>query len=167
MSKAPAPADDLTLRALTYTDPVVRALEAELQQEYVEKYGPRYGTVEEPAIDPGEFIPPDGLFLVGFVGAEPVASGGYHRFDNGVAEIKRMYVVSDRRGAGYARRLLNELEKRAAEQGFKRAILETGSEQPEALALYQSSGYEPIEAFGKYVGLERSLCFGKDLTPMD
>lgn len=167
MSKAHAPADDLTLRALIYTDPVVRALEAELQQEYVEKYGPRYGTVEEPALDPGEFTPPDGLFLVGFVGAEPVASGGYHRFDEGVVEIKRMYVVSDRRGAGYARRLLNELETRAAKQGFKRAILETGSEQPEALALYQSSGYEPIEPFGKYVGLERSLCFGKDLTPTE
>ena len=164
MSKAPAPADDLTLRALTYTDPVVRALEAELQQEYVEKYGPRYGTVDEPSLDPGEFTPPDGLFLVGFVGAEPVASGGYHRFDQGVVEIKRMYVASERRGAGYSRRLLNELERRAADQGFKRAILETGSEQPEAIALYQSSGYEPIEPFGKYVGLERSLCFGKDLT---
>ncbi len=78
-----------------------------------------------------------------------------------------MYVVSDRRGAGYARRLLNELETRAGHQGFKRAILETGSEQSEALALYRSSGYEPIEAFGKYVGLECSLCFGKDLTATD
>jgi len=169
MSQAPAhrptAADDLMLRALTYTDPVVRALEAELQQEYVEKYGPRYGTVEEPALDPGEFTPPDGLFLVGFVGAEPVASGGYHQFDEGIVEIKRMFVVSDRRGVGYARHLLSELERRAADQGFKRAVLESGSEQAEALSLYRTAGYESIAAFGKYIGLERSLCFGKDLTP--
>jgi GNAT superfamily N-acetyltransferase len=112
-ARGPHAAEDLMLRALTYDDPVVRALEAELQQEYVA----RYGAGTDKRVDTGQFAPPEGLFLVGFIGNEPVASGGFRRHDDGVVEITRMYVVSDHRGEGYARRLLNELESRAAEVG--------------------------------------------------
>jgi GNAT superfamily N-acetyltransferase len=152
-------AEDLMLRALTYEDPVVRALESELQQEYVA----RYGSGTDKPVDPGQFAPPDGMFLVGFIGSEPVASGGFRRHADDVVEITRMYVVSDRRGEGYARRLLSELEDRAAAVGYRRAILETRTGQPEALSLYQSSGYDTIDAFPPYGDDERSRYFGKDL----
>lgn len=151
------------MRALAYTDPVVRALEAELQQEYVE----RYGGVDETPIDPAQFAPPDGLFLVGFVGAEPVASGGFRRHDDDAAEIKRMYVVEDRRGVGYARRLLAELETRVAFAGYRRIVLETGLRQPEAIALYESSGYRPIPDFGFHAGMKLVRSFGRELEPPD
>ena len=151
------------MRALAYTDPVVRALEAELQQEYVE----RYGAVDETPIDPAQFAPPDGLFLVGFVGAEPVASGGLRRHDDDAAEIKRMYVVEDRRGVGYARRLLAELETRVAFAGYRRIVLETGLRQPEAIALYESSGYRPIPDFGFHAGMKLVRSFGRELEPPD
>jgi len=151
------------VRALAYTDPVVRALEAELQQEYVE----RYGGVDETPIDPAQFAPPDGLFLVGFVGAEPVASGGLRRHDDDAAEIKRMYVVEDRRGVGYARRLLAELETRVAFAGYRRIVLETGLRQPEAIALYESSGYRPIPDFGFHAGMKLVRSFGRELEPPD
>jgi GNAT superfamily N-acetyltransferase len=151
------------VRTLAYTDPVVRALEAELQQEYVE----RYGGVDETPIDPTQFAPPDGLFLVGFVGAEPVASGGYRRHDDDAAEIKRMYVVEDRRGVGYARRLLAELEAGAALAGYRRIVLETGLRQPEAIALYESSGYRPIPDFGFHAGMKLVRSFGRELEPPD
>ena len=151
------------MRTLAYTDPVVRALEAELQQEYVE----RYGGVDETPIDPTQFAPPDGLFLVGFVGAEPVASGGYRRHDDDAAEIKRMYVVEDRRGVGYARRLLAELEAGAALAGYRRIVLETGLRQPEAIALYESSGYRPIPDFGFHAGMKLVRSFGRELEPPD
>ena len=147
------------MRKLAYTDPVVRALEAELQQEYVE----RYGGVDETPIDPAQFAPPGGLFLVGFVGAEPVASGGFRRHDDAAAEIKRMYVVEDRRGVGYARRLLAELEARAARAGYRRIVLETGLRQPEAIALYESSGYRPIPDFGFHAGMKLVRSFGREL----
>ena len=152
--------DGYTVRPLAYTDAVVRALEAELQQEYVE----RYGGADEAPVDPVEFAPPGGVFVVGFADGEPVASGGFRRHSDQVAEIKRMYVVEDRRGVGYARRLLAELEARAAAIGYRQIILETGLRQPEAIALYESSGYQPIEGFGFYANQALSRSFAKDLT---
>lgn len=158
-SHGKAGAIDVMIRSLRYSDPVVRALEDELQQEYVE----RYGDVDETPVAPDEFTPPHGLFLVGFLGNEPVATGGFRRHDDGVAEIKRMYVSHDHRGGGHARRLLAELEVRAAAAGYKRIVLMTGLKQPEAIALYTSSGYTPAEAFGLYVEDELSRYFAKDL----
>jgi GNAT superfamily N-acetyltransferase len=148
-----------TVRALAYGDAVVRALEAELQQEYVE----RYGGVDESPVDPSQFAPPQGVFLVGFAGAEPVASGGFRRHDDEAAEIKRMYVVEDHRGIGYARRLLAELETHAAEAGYLRVVLEIGLHQAEAMALYESSGYAPIPGFGFDAGRPLARSFGKEL----
>ncbi|TDE13588.1 GNAT family N-acetyltransferase [Jiangella asiatica] len=147
------------IRALRYSDPVVRALETELQQEYVE----RYGDHDETPVEPDEFTPPHGQFLVGFVGNEPVATGGFRRHDDGVAEIKRMYVAHEHRGGGHARRLLAELEAQAIRAGYRRVVLETGVRQPEAMSLYSSSGYVPAEPFGHYVDAELSRFFTKDL----
>jgi GNAT superfamily N-acetyltransferase len=93
-----------------------------------------------------------------------VASGGLRRHADDVAEIKRMYVVEDHRGVGYARRLLAELESRAAAVGYRRIVLETGLRQPEAVALYESSGYQPIPGFGFYAKHRLSRSFAKDLT---
>lgn len=152
------PARDLVVRPLSYDDPVVRALEAELQTEYVDRYG---GEDDTPVGD-GQFDPPDGLFLVGFLGSEPVASGGFRRYDD-VAEIKRMYVPEHHRREGLARRLLAELEVHASAAGYRRTVLVTGLRQPEAIALYESSGYEPVVPFGVYAATELVRCFGKDL----
>lgn len=166
MSARSTPRSDdgrFTVRPLAYTDAVVRALEAELQQDYVD----RYGGQDETPVDPAEFAPPDGTFVVGFVGGEPVASGGLRRHDEHVAEIKRMYVVEDHRGVGYARRLLAELESSAAQLGYRRIVLETGLRQPEAIALYESSGYQPIPGFGYYVNQALSRSFAKDLPEPD
>lgn len=149
-----------TIRPLAYTDAVVRALEAELQQEYLE----RYGGQDESPVDPAEFAPPGGVFVVGFAGDEPVASGGFRRHADEVAEIKRMYVVEDHRGVGYARRLLADLESRAVAVGYQRIVLETGLRQPEAVALYESSGYQPIPGFGFYAKHTLTRSFAKDLT---
>ncbi|WP_245597208.1 GNAT family N-acetyltransferase [Jiangella gansuensis] len=167
MSSAPTADRDQTglfIRALRYSDPVVRALETELQQEYVE----RYGDPDETPVNPDEFTPPLGRFLVGFVGNEPVATGGFRRHSDGVAEIKRMYVAHEHRGGGHARRLLAELEAQAVEAGYRRVVLETGLRQPEAIALYSSSGYVATDPFGHYVDAELSRFFAKDLVvPLD
>ena len=80
---------------------------------------------------------------------------------DGDAEIKRMYVVPDARGAGHARTLLAELERTAAAAGRRRMILETGTAQPEAMSLYRACGYQPIGRFGTYRDDHRSRCFGK------
>ena len=158
-AREPMDTGELFVRPLSYSEPVVRALEAELQQEYVN----RYGDLDQTPIDDGQFDPPEGLFLVGFIGSEPVASGGFRRHEDGVAEIKRMYVVEDHRGIGLARRMLAELESRAADAGYVRTVLVTGLAQPEAISLYRSSGYIAIEPFGVYKDSDLVRCFGKDL----
>ena len=112
---------------------------------------------------PDEFAPPQGLFLVGYVDDVPVASGGWRAHDDGSVEIKRMYVVPSARGKGFARQLLAELELSAKRAGHHRIILETGSKQPEAAALYRSSGYTDVPAFGFYAAHPTALHLGKSL----
>jgi GNAT superfamily N-acetyltransferase len=143
-----------------YDDADLQTLVAELQAEYVE----RYGGPDRTRVDALEFSPPDGAFLLGEVEGQAVACGAYRRHDDGVAEIKRMYVRRAWRRRGIARELLAELEDRALAAGYGRALLETGLAQPEALALYPSAGWTPIPGYGYYAGRPNNRCFGKDLN---
>ncbi len=142
----------------------VRLIE-EVQGEYVRRYGGR----DETPLDPLMFEPPEGSFFVGYLDGEPVATGAWRRslvevFGTGrTAEIKRMYVAPAARGRGLARRMLAHLEADAAAYGAEAVVLETGLAQPEAIALYESSGYAPIPAFGFYRDAPLSRCYGKRL----
>lgn len=80
-------------------------------------------------------------------------------------EVKRMYTLPEHRGKGLAVAVLNELEKWAAELGYKKCLLETGKKQPEAIALYTKSGYSVIPNYGQYAGVENSVCFEKVVSP--
>jgi GNAT superfamily N-acetyltransferase len=121
------------------------------------------GPVREAAM----FIEPDGVFLVvrDDDGAA-VACGGIARFDGERAELKRMYVVPAARGRGLGRRILVELEDAARGLGYTGVVLETGDRQPEALGLYESSGYERIPCYPPYDSRALSLCFEKRLPPL-
>ena len=92
-----------------------------------------------------------------------VGIGAIKPYADKTVEIKRMYVVPSHRGKGIAKNILQELEKWAAEKGFEEAILETGIRQPEAIALYHKCGYNRIENYGQYAGVDTSLCFQKKL----
>jgi ribosomal protein S18 acetylase RimI-like enzyme len=118
----------------------------------------------------GNFNPQDAAvprseFLVGFVEGRPVACGAFRPLDERAAEIKRMYVVPGQRGRGYSKLVLAELEARAVRMGYAVARLETGTRQPEAIALYERAGYRRIPKYGIYVGNPLSVCFEKDLSP--
>jgi len=79
-----------------------------------------------------------------------VACGGLRLVAADVGELKRMYVVPTARRRGIARALLHHLEDGARLLGASRLRLETGLNQPEAIALYESAGYQPTEPFGPY-----------------
>ena len=130
---------------------------AEVQAEYVV----RYGGPDDTPLDPLMFEPPLGSFYVGYLELDarrrPVATGAWRTHDDvevfgttRTAEVKRMYVAPDARGRGLARAMLAHLERTAAEAGAEAMILETGTAQPEAIALYESSGYTAIPPFGYY-----------------
>ena len=75
-----------------------------------------------------------------------------------------MFVLPERRGNGIAGSVLTELESWAGELDFSECILETGWKQPEAVRLYQKSGYEIIPNYGQYAGVENSVCMRKSMS---
>ena len=149
------------LSAVGYADPVAQHLVERVQQEYVARYGGRDAAV----VDPAEFSPPSGVFLVAEVDGRPAGCGGWRSFGDGVAEVKRMFTVAEHRNRGVARAVLAELERTAAAAGIEELVLETGTVQPEAIGLYESSGYRPVDGFGYYAGRPLSRSFGKRVAP--
>ncbi|MEV0680394.1 GNAT family N-acetyltransferase [Actinosynnema sp. NPDC050436] len=139
---------------------------AELQQVFVV----RYGGEDDTPVDPAQFAAPLGHFVVGYLDGVPVACGGWRARDGaddplrpGDAEIKRMFTTGSVRGRGLSRAVLAGLESSARAAGRTRVVLETGLPQPEAIGLYQSSGYRRIDNFGYYRENPDSLCFAKEL----
>jgi GNAT superfamily N-acetyltransferase len=136
------------------------ALVRALLQDLRERYGAE--DPDEPA--PDELAPPGGVFLVAWLRGEPVGCGGVRAHAGATGEIKRMYVAHTARRGGVARTVLGALEERARTLGYTRLRLETGIEQPEAIALYESAGYVPIEPYGLYRASPLSRCFEKRLA---
>jgi GNAT superfamily N-acetyltransferase len=151
-----------------YDHPDAMKLNDIVQQEYIERYDDK-GDITP--LSPEMFDPPHGLYLIAYDGdGRPVATGGWRSQEQneegyaaGDAEIKRMFVLREARGQGLARRILALLENDARAAGRTRMVLETGLKQPEAIALYVSSGYEPTSKFGLFRFEANSRCYAKPL----
>ncbi len=102
--------------------------------------------------------------VVAYVENVAVACGAFKNYSERVVEIKRMFVLPEHRGRGIAGQILSELEAWAGELGFSESILETGKKQPEAIRLYQKSGYQLIPNFGQYQGVDSSVCMRKSFS---
>jgi GNAT superfamily N-acetyltransferase len=99
--------------------------------------------------------------VVAYENEKAVGCGAFKQFSANVAEIKRMFVLPENRGHGIAGKILTELEIWANELNFSECVLETGIKQPEAIRLYQKSGYERIPSYGQYLNVENSVCMKK------
>ena len=168
----PARVADIEIRPIRFGAPIAQALAGAMVAEMEERYG---GTDENP-VEANQFDPPEGAFLIAWQAGEPIGCGGWrimaHFTDDGVvaaeipenvAEVKRMYTTPAARGRGVARALLRALEDSAREAGMRRLVLETGYKQPEAIALYESSGYVMIKNYGFYRDHEGTVSYGRDL----
>jgi len=133
----------------------------ELDHELVQ----RYPVESIHGLHPGEDLAFPGVFLIAREQGEVVACGAVRRLEPGVAELKRMYVRPQARRRGHARRLLRELERVARELEVRVLKLETGTRQPESVALYEAAGYRSIPPYGEYIGNTYSLCYEKLLDP--
>ncbi len=173
MTRASAPtildgtgtATSLTL--VPWDDPDAVRLRREQQDELRAVYGDD-GT-PEPA--PSDIV----ATVLLRVGDEPVACGslclittepaepGGSTDPVPTAEVKRVYVAPGHRGRGLSRRLMESVEAHAVVLGFERLVLETGTQQPQAIGLYLRLGYTDIDNYGEWVGVDDSRCFAKDL----
>lgn len=122
----------------------------------------RYGDMlDQSAPATNEPLVARSAFLLALVEGRPVGCAALRPIGVDVAEVKRMYVLPSARRRGIARLLLAELEVKAARFGYTTLRLETGKRQPEAIALYESSGFERIRSYGSHVEDPLSVCFEK------
>jgi GNAT superfamily N-acetyltransferase len=154
------PPSEPALRIVPVAFAAAADLVAELDADLVVRYGGGGDPVHAPA---GEFDGPGGQMLLATLGAEPVGCVGLRRLDHETAELKRMFVRPQARGRGIARALLAACEQAAVDLGYRHMWLETGTMQPEAVALYLSSGYEPVADFGQYAGQSLAIHLGRAL----
>lgn len=131
----------------------------EAMSAYFDELDRRFPT----GFDPGDALtdgaaalaPPTGTFLVARQQGHVVACGGVQTIEDGVGEIKRMWVADHVRGQGVGRRLLAELEARSAALGHRIVRLDTNGELTEAVALYERAGYVEIERYNDNPYAER------------
>jgi putative acetyltransferase len=147
------------IRRVAPHDEEGRALIAAAVAELAE----RYEGDQDPAVDLDVLVPPRGDFLVAWLDGEPVGCGGLRALSPGVGEIKRMYVAPSVRRLGVGRLLLAALEGAARDLGWTVLRLETGLRQPEAIALYEATGYGRIPDYGHWAGEPLTVCFEKPL----
>lgn len=102
--------------------------------------------------------------VVVYENEKAVGCGAFRQYSASAAEIKRMFVRPENRGRGIARKILTELEIWAKKLNYSECILETGIKQPEAIRLYQKSGYVKIPSYGQYLNVENSVCMKKSIS---
>jgi GNAT superfamily N-acetyltransferase len=102
--------------------------------------------------------------VVAFENDRAVGCGAFKKFDDDSVEIKRMFTKPELRESGVATTILLELETWAKELGFESAVLETGTQQIEAVKFYRKNGYNVIPNYGQYENVLNSLCFKKVLS---
>jgi GNAT superfamily N-acetyltransferase len=118
---------------------------AQAEAEIVE----RYSILEEAelGLTANMFNPPNGAFLVarrGGAAGPPVGGVGVRAIHPGIGQIRRLWVDPEQRGHGIARALMSGVEDAARELGLTDLRLGTGDRQPEAVALYESTGWERV-----------------------
>jgi GNAT superfamily N-acetyltransferase len=146
-----------------WDDPDVQRLTADQQVELRARYGGR----GEPGTPPSA-ADVSVVLVARDEDGTALGCGALRALGDGVAEVKRMYVVPTARGRGVSKAVLAWLEDAARERGWTTLRLETGPLQPEALGLYTGAGYRPIGAFGAYAGApdaDDSLFFERVLDP--
>jgi putative acetyltransferase len=108
---------------------------------------------------------PDVTFLIARINGQTAGCGAFLNHSKQYAEIKRMFVLPQFRGRGIGGRILQELETCANSLGITACRLETGIRQPEALRLYERSGYQRRGFFTPYTDDPLSVFMEKKLEP--
>jgi GNAT superfamily N-acetyltransferase len=139
----PAAVPRVVLTEVPFEHPVVRDLFAEWDDELTVTT-PGFRVHGGMAIEPTQFARPAGAFLLALIGEEPSGCGGLRQLDQLTGEVKRLFVRPAARGQGVGRVVLSGLEARGVELGLDRLRLDTAGNDPGAVALFRSAGFEEI-----------------------
>ena len=101
--------------------------------------------------------------LIAYADGKAVGCAGLKKYSGQDVEIKRVWVEPDWRGKHIATQLMDQIEDKARQMGFKRAILQTRPIMPDAVGLYESRGYVLIDNYPPYDKLEGAICMALGL----
>ena len=101
--------------------------------------------------------------LLAFADGQPVGCAGLKRYSDMDAEVKRLWVEQEYRGRHIASALMDQIEDKARELGFRRAVLQTRPIMPDAVKLYTKRGYALIPNYPPYDRLPGTVCYAKEL----
>lgn len=143
------------LEVTTGGDVELRPLVAAQEAEVMARYG---------VDDAGPGLSTDTPVLLARLDERAVGCVALGRLDHRVGEVKRMYVDPAARGHRIGRLLLEGVEELAAARGYQVLRLETGTQQPEALQLYDSAGWSRIACYGYFKDDPTTICYEKPLS---
>ncbi len=142
----PRPAGDLEVRDEAPDGPASQALYGEYMDLLRDRLGTGFTPTERIFASSDAFAVHDGAWVVAYDDrGAAVACGGLRTLEPGIGEIKRMFVTARARRAGYARRVLRELEGRARALGQRHIRVLTTEVLFEAIALYAAEGYRTVQ----------------------
>jgi len=105
------------------------------------------GFTEELGNLPGNYAPPAGRLLLALHSVEAAGCVALQKFEEGICEMKRLYVKPRFRGLGIGRTLAETIISEARKIGYKRMCLDTVPSMREAQLLYQSMGFKDAEPY--------------------
>ena len=153
--------EDFEFKKAAYNHPDFHLLISELDKEFWVRY-----PLTQQNFEPFNKVDESCRVVLVYHNEKPIGCGCFRPKPEGTVEIKRMYVQPAFRNRGIAKKVLKSLEEWALSEGFARSILETGDNQPEAIAAYRKSGYQTIPNFPPYEHVKESICMEKILKPV-
>ncbi len=96
---------------------------------------------------PGDYSPPEGRLLLAFCNRITAGCVGLRKLEDGICEMKRLYVKPQFRGLKIGKLLTDEIIKEAKLEGYNKIRLDTVPAMKEAQKIYELYGFYDIEAY--------------------